>query len=58
MTWVLIFCLWKGYHGGPAAVQFTTKAACEQAGEAIKQKWPGSYDGHLCLKTGSVAADE
>ena len=59
MAWLLIFYLSAtSGQGGPATAHFTTKVRCEQAGEAIKTRWPEGYKGHICVQTSTVAADQ
>lgn len=49
-------------NGGPATAEFVTREACEAAGAAIAEKWPGGtlwkpkYNGHLCVHASSPTA--
>lgn len=51
-------------NGGPATAEFVTREACEAAGAAIAEKWPGGtwgnwtprYQGHLCVHASSPTA--
>ena len=37
-AWILIAYMWSGYHGGPLAVEFDSKEACEVAAMRLAQK--------------------
>lgn len=56
-SWILIAYLGTvcvngiGEAGGPVTAGFVTKEQCEQAGAAIKDKWPWLYGGHICAQT-------
>lgn len=49
-AWILILYL-SGFHaGGPVSAVFQTEQACNEAGALVKQKMPGRYEGHVCVK--------
>jgi hypothetical protein len=53
MTWILIFYIYGSglQGGGPATAQFATKQACQNAGDAVVNKWAGAAATYICVPT-------
>ena len=51
MTWILIAYFYTGYHGGPIAVRFDDRPACEAALTALRtdKSMKLRYDVGICV---------